>query len=133
MSDKSLARTLGFATAAIMALTQAPVGFVRDEGYYFTAAQSYESWLRLLLQAPLQAIRCHNRNLHSQDKPRKLVRKKRLELLRVAPLAPKASASTNSATFAPRQTGHRKAGPARDYSGAPGENGGVRVRRPSVA
>jgi len=56
MSDKSLARTLGFATAAIMALTQAPVGFVRDEGYYFTAAQSYESWLRLLLQAPLQAI-----------------------------------------------------------------------------
>ena len=56
MSDKSLARTLGFATAAIMALTQAPVGFVRDEGYYFTAAQSSESWLRLLLQAPLQAI-----------------------------------------------------------------------------
>src|SRR6266850_6077056 len=56
MSDKSLARTLGFATAAIMALTQAPVGFVRDEGYYFTAAQSYESWLRLLLQSPLQAI-----------------------------------------------------------------------------
>ena len=56
MSDKSLARTVGFATAAIMALTQAPVGFVRDEGYYFTAAQSYESWLRLLLQAPLQAI-----------------------------------------------------------------------------
>ena len=56
MSDKSLARTLGFATAAIMALTQAPVGFVRDEGYYFTAAQSYESWLRLLLQTPLQAI-----------------------------------------------------------------------------
>src|SRR5712664_1728611 len=56
MSDKSLARTLGFATAAIMALTQASVGFVRDEGYYFTAAQSYESWLRLLLQAPLQAI-----------------------------------------------------------------------------
>ncbi len=29
-----------------------------------------------------------------------LVRKKRLELSRVAPLAPKASASTNSATFA---------------------------------
>jgi len=56
MSDKSLARTLGFATAAIMALTQAPVGFVRDEGYYFTAAQSHESWLRLLLQSPLQAI-----------------------------------------------------------------------------
>ena len=56
MSDKALARTLGFATAAILALTQAPVGFVRDEGYYFTAAQSYEAWLRLLLHSPLQAI-----------------------------------------------------------------------------
>ena len=56
MTDRALARALGFATAAAMALTQAPVGFVRDEGYYFTAAQSYEAWLRLLLQAPLQAI-----------------------------------------------------------------------------
>jgi len=56
MSDKALARTLGFAIAAVLALTQAPVGFVRDEGYYFTAAQSYEAWLRLLLHAPLQAI-----------------------------------------------------------------------------
>jgi hypothetical protein len=49
------ARLLGFLTAAAMALTQAPVGFTRDEGYYFTAAQSYEAWLRLLLHAPLQA------------------------------------------------------------------------------
>jgi hypothetical protein len=56
MSDKALARSLGFATAAILALTQAPVGFVRDEGYYFTAAQSYEAWLRLLLHSPLQAV-----------------------------------------------------------------------------
>ena len=56
MSDKSLARTLGFATAAIMALTQAPVGFVRDEGYYFSAAQNAEAWLRLLLHSPLQAV-----------------------------------------------------------------------------
>ena len=53
---KRLARTLGFCTAAAMALTQAPVGFVRDEGYYFTAAQSYESWLLLLLRAPLEAF-----------------------------------------------------------------------------
>ncbi len=51
-----LARTLGFCTAAAMALTQAPVGFVRDEGYYFTAAQSIEAWLRLLMTAPLQAL-----------------------------------------------------------------------------
>lgn len=56
MTDKALARLLGFATAAAMALTQAPVGFVRDEGYYFTAAQSYEAWLRLLLHSPAAAI-----------------------------------------------------------------------------
>ncbi len=56
MTDKALARALGFATAAAMALTQAQVGFVRDEGYYFAAAESSEAWLRLLLHAPLQAI-----------------------------------------------------------------------------
>src|SRR5206468_12155857 len=53
---KRTARWLGLFTAAAMALTQSSVGFVRDEGYYFTAAQSYEAWLRLLLHAPLQAI-----------------------------------------------------------------------------
>ena len=53
---KRLARTMGFLTAAALALTQAEVGFVRDEGYYFTAAQSYQEWLGLLLHAPLQAI-----------------------------------------------------------------------------
>jgi hypothetical protein len=38
-----------------------------------------------------------------------MVRKERLELSRVAPLAPKASASTNSATFActAKDTAHR--------------------------
>ena len=38
---------MGFLTAATLALTQSPVGFVRDEGYYFAAAESYEAWLRL--------------------------------------------------------------------------------------
>ena len=55
MTDRGLARALGFATAAAMAVTQAPVGFVRDEGYYFTAAQRYEEWLQVLVRAPLQA------------------------------------------------------------------------------
>ncbi len=53
---KPLARTLGLCTAAAMTLTQSQVGFVRDEGYYFTAAQSIETWLRLFLGSPLQAI-----------------------------------------------------------------------------
>ena len=45
---KRLPLAMGFLTAAAMAVTQATVGFVRDEGYYFTAAQSYEAWLRAL-------------------------------------------------------------------------------------
>ena len=56
MTDRTLARWLAFGTAAAMALTQAPVGFTRDEGYYFAAAQRYEEWLQLLLHAPLTAI-----------------------------------------------------------------------------
>src|SRR5260370_42212900 len=56
MTERALARWTGFVTAAAMALPQAPVGFVRDEGYYFTAAQNSEAWLRLLLHAPLQAL-----------------------------------------------------------------------------
>ena len=56
LTDQALARTAGFLTAAAMAVTQSSVGFTRDEGYYFTAAQGYEEWLRLLLHAPLQAF-----------------------------------------------------------------------------
>ena len=55
--SRALTLGLGFATAAALAVTQWNVGFVRDEGYYFTAAQSYEEWLRLLLHAPLEALR----------------------------------------------------------------------------
>ena len=53
---KRTARALGLCTAAAMALTQSQVGFVRDEGYYFTAAQGIEAWLRLLFSSPLAAL-----------------------------------------------------------------------------
>ena len=56
ISEITLARALAVATALAMAATQGSVGFTRDEGYYFTAAQSIESWLALLLHAPAQAI-----------------------------------------------------------------------------
>ena len=55
-AGQTLALWLGFATAATLFLTQSPLGFTRDEGYYFAAAASYEEWLRLLLRAPLQAL-----------------------------------------------------------------------------
>ena len=50
---KRTARIAGLLTALVMAVTQSPVGFVRDEGYYFTAAESYEAWLRLPLPQAL--------------------------------------------------------------------------------
>ena len=42
---------------------------------------------------------------------RKLVRKERLELSRVAPLEPKSSASTNFATLAVKEAAHLSIGP----------------------
>ena len=56
-----MSRRLPLALAALTFLalfaTQAPVGFVRDEGYYFEAAKSYEQWLLLLLRSPATALR----------------------------------------------------------------------------
>ena len=56
LSEKSLARLLAAGTALAMAVTQANVGFTRDEGYYFTAAREIEGWLSLLVNHPAQAI-----------------------------------------------------------------------------
>ncbi|MFL5430526.1 MAG: hypothetical protein ACJ79M_12990 [Myxococcales bacterium] len=41
--------------------TAGPVGFVRDEGYYFEAAKSYEAWLVVLLHDPGAAFRATER------------------------------------------------------------------------
>jgi hypothetical protein len=45
----------------VLFATAAPVGFVRDEGYYFEAAKSYEAWIVLLLHDPLAALRSTER------------------------------------------------------------------------
>ncbi|TMA18325.1 MAG: hypothetical protein E6J85_15020 [Deltaproteobacteria bacterium] len=56
-----MSRRLPFAAAVVVFValfaTAAPVGFVRDEGYYFEAAKSCEAWLVLLLHDPFAAIR----------------------------------------------------------------------------
>lgn len=54
--DRAIAIALGLATVAVHLATQGPVGFTRDEGYYFTAAAAYEQWIVLLLHAPAAAI-----------------------------------------------------------------------------
>ena len=55
LSDRALALLLGLATFLALFATQSPIGFTRDEGYYFSAAASYEEWIRLFLHAPLSA------------------------------------------------------------------------------
>ena len=56
-----MSRRLPIALAALtfvaLFATQGGVGFVRDEGYYFEAAKSYEQWVALLLRAPAAALR----------------------------------------------------------------------------
>lgn len=43
-TDRWLAFALTLATVLLMAGTHEPIGYVRDEGYYFTAASRYEGW-----------------------------------------------------------------------------------------
>ena len=55
--SRRLPITLAAATFIALFASQAPVGFVRDEGYYFEAASSYEQWLQLAVRAPVTALR----------------------------------------------------------------------------
>ena len=55
--NRRLPIVLAALTFAALFATQAGVGFVRDEGYYFEAARSYEQWVALLLRAPAAALR----------------------------------------------------------------------------
>jgi hypothetical protein len=61
MDERAVSRRVPIALAAVtfvtLFATQASVGFVRDEGYYFEAAQSYQQWILLALRAPAAALR----------------------------------------------------------------------------
>src|SRR5256885_11774132 len=54
--SRRLPLAVACAVFVVLFATAAPVGFVRDEGYYFEAAKSYEAWLVLLLRDPFAAI-----------------------------------------------------------------------------
>ena len=54
--NRRLPIALAALTFVLLFVTQAPVGFVRDEGYYFEAAHSYEQWLLLALRSPVAAL-----------------------------------------------------------------------------
>lgn len=62
--SRALPLALAALTVAALWATQADVGFTRDEGYYFTAAQHYEAWIDLLLRSPAEAISARGTERH---------------------------------------------------------------------
>lgn len=47
---------LGMCYLAILLATARPIGFARDEGFYFTAARDYQKWFDILYQDPALAF-----------------------------------------------------------------------------
>jgi 4-amino-4-deoxy-L-arabinose transferase-like glycosyltransferase len=54
--ERRIAWALWALAFVTLLLVEPAVGFVRDEGIYFVAAESYASWFRLLFQAPSLAL-----------------------------------------------------------------------------
>jgi 4-amino-4-deoxy-L-arabinose transferase-like glycosyltransferase len=54
--DRLLALGLFAGYLALLLGTAGSLGFMRDEGFYFTAARSYGDWLELLFRAPSEAL-----------------------------------------------------------------------------
>ncbi|SET25246.1 ArnT family glycosyltransferase [Stigmatella erecta] len=54
--ERWLACGLGLLAFVALLLAEPAVGFVRDEGIYFAAAESYAHWFRLLFHAPTTAL-----------------------------------------------------------------------------
>ena len=54
--DRWIALGLGVAYVALLLKTSGTLGYARDEGFYFHAAESYARWFELLLRAPGEAL-----------------------------------------------------------------------------
>jgi hypothetical protein len=62
--DKLLGLALGVLTVVALAVGHARVGYVRDEGMYFSAARSYADWVVLLASSPAKALSPRERDRH---------------------------------------------------------------------
>jgi len=60
--DKLLGLALGLLTVVALAVGHARVGYVRDEGMYFSAARSYADWVALLASSPTKALAARERD-----------------------------------------------------------------------
>jgi hypothetical protein len=54
--DAGIALLLGVVYVALLLATASSLGYARDEGFYFHAAERYASWFSLLLRAPTEAL-----------------------------------------------------------------------------
>ena len=54
--DLAIAVVLGTAYLALLLATAHEIGYARDEGFYFTAAEAYGAWFDLLLTDPPRAL-----------------------------------------------------------------------------
>ena len=54
--DPLIALALASAYVALLLWTVRDLGYARDEGFYFQAAQSYDAWFEVLLRQPAQAF-----------------------------------------------------------------------------
>ena len=54
--DPALAVVIGLSYLALLLLTVSDLGYARDEGFYYQAAQRYAQWFELLLREPALAI-----------------------------------------------------------------------------
>ncbi len=57
LTDGSIALALGLAYLVWLLLTVSDLGYARDEGFYFQAADSYLHWFKLLFDDPSNALR----------------------------------------------------------------------------
>ena len=55
--EKLIALGLAVAAFVVLFITEPAVGFVRDEGIYFAAAESYANWIRLVFKEPGMAFK----------------------------------------------------------------------------
>ena len=54
--DRLCALTLGLAYVGLLFATSDTLGYARDEGFYFAAADSYDRWFQLLFSDPARAL-----------------------------------------------------------------------------
>jgi 4-amino-4-deoxy-L-arabinose transferase-like glycosyltransferase len=55
-TDKLVGLALAAIYLAVLIASAKPLGFARDEGFYFSAARSYQAWFDLLLRDPSRAL-----------------------------------------------------------------------------